>query len=320
MIARFDEGLIIDTAVTRERLQTALAGLWLLDGLLQLQPYMFTENFADQTIASTAQGSPGWVGHPVTWAAREIGGHAIAANTLFALIQIALGLGIAHRRTRRVALGCSIVWAGGVWLFGEGLGGLFTGNANPLTGAPGSALLYSITAILIWPVRKCDDRFASAGLLGTRGARSLWTVLWGVLAYLTLLPANRAPGAFVVAMTGGMMSVGEPHWYTGIQDHLARLTIGHDTTIAIVLALVLAVIAVSVWARVSAIVRAGLAAAIVVGLVYWVCGQAFGMPFMGMATDPNSGPLLALIALAFWPTALTESARATLTAPQGVAA
>jgi hypothetical protein len=35
--------------------------------------------------------------------------------------------------------------------------------------------------------------------------------------------------------------------------------------------------------------------------VIWVVGEAFGMILAGGATDPNSGPLLALLALAYWP-------------------
>jgi len=297
-----------------ERLHTVLAGLWLLDGLLQLQPYMFTKNFAAQTIAVTAQGNPGWVAHPITWAAGLIQNHAIAANTAFAAIQLALGVGIAYRPTRRIALACSVAWAGSVWLFGEGLGGLLTGSANPLTGAPGSALLYALAAILLWPT---DQRgaFPAAGALGARAARIIWSVLWIGLAGLSLLPANRAPGAFVVAMTGGMMSDGEPHWYTSMQDHVSKLTLGHDLAIAITLAVLLALIAASLWAPRPRLVRAGLIAAAAIGGVYWVFGQAFGMPFMGMATDPNSGPLLALLAVCFWP-----APNATDTLPEGTAA
>ncbi len=35
----------------------------------------------------------------------------------------------------------------------------------------------------------------------------------------------------------------------------------------------------------------------------WVFGEAFGQILTGGATDPNSGPLLALLALAYWPLA-----------------
>jgi len=34
----------------------------------------------------------------------------------------------------------------------------------------------------------------------------------------------------------------------------------------------------------------------------WVFVQAFGGILASGATDPNSGPLLALLALAYWPT------------------
>ncbi len=36
-------------------------------------------------------------------------------------------------------------------------------------------------------------------------------------------------------------------------------------------------------------------------LDYWLFGEAFGQPFSGIATDPNTGPLLVLLALALYP-------------------
>jgi hypothetical protein len=42
--------------------------------------------------------------------------------------------------------------------------------------------------------------------------------------------------------------------------------------------------------------------AIVVALVIWVVGEGFGMILAGGATDPNSGLLLVLLALTYWPT------------------
>ena len=36
-------------------------------------------------------------------------------------------------------------------------------------------------------------------------------------------------------------------------------------------------------------------------LDYWMFGEAFGQPFSGIATDPNTGPLLVLLALALFP-------------------
>jgi len=56
-----------------------------------------------------------------------------------------------------------------------------------------------------------------------------------------------------------------------------------------------------------ATVRAALITAAIASLVIWVVGEDFGGILSSMATDPNSGPLLLLLAVAFWP-ARPESA------------
>ena len=47
--------------------------------------------------------------------------------------------------------------------------------------------------------------------------------------------------------------------------------------------------------------RISVGAALVIGGVIWVLGENFGGIFTGSGTDPNSGPLLMLIAAAYWP-------------------
>ena len=44
--------------------------------------------------------------------------------------------------------------------------------------------------------------------------------------------------------------------------------------------------------------------------MFWVFGQAFGEIMTGGATDPNSAPLLALLALAYWPARAVAPSRA----------
>jgi hypothetical protein len=41
--------------------------------------------------------------------------------------------------------------------------------------------------------------------------------------------------------------------------------------------------------------------AAVMAVAIWVVGEDFGTLFSGSATDPNSGPLLVLLAAAYWP-------------------
>jgi hypothetical protein len=47
--------------------------------------------------------------------------------------------------------------------------------------------------------------------------------------------------------------------------------------------------------------RPALITAVVLAALIWVFGENFGEIPTGDATDPNSGPLLALFALCFWP-------------------
>ena len=58
---------------------------------------------------------------------------------------------------------------------------------------------------------------------------------------------------------------------------------------------------VAVGLLVLVTVRVALVLAVIAALALWVTGEDFGGIFSGSGTDPNTGPLLVLIALAFWP-------------------
>ena len=255
----------------RRRLQLALAGIWLLDAVLQFQSFMFSKGFA-QMLGGTAPGNPAVIAGPINWSARLIAQHGTATNAIFAFIQLAIGLGIAWRPTLKLALGASIVWALGVWWFGEGLGGVLNGAAGPANGAPGAVIIYALLAVLLWPGRR--DRpapFVAGRFTGANVARALWLVLWGSLAYLALLPATRAPKAL-----GGMVSAmasGQPGWLSSIDNHLGAFLTSHGPAAAVVLAVVLALVAVSVYLPRPA-ARAGVVLAIVTAASLWVCRGA----------------------------------------------
>ena len=53
-----------------------LAGVWLLDAVLQYQSVMFTRAFG-QMLAATAPGNPGVIARPITWDATLIEHHAV---------------------------------------------------------------------------------------------------------------------------------------------------------------------------------------------------------------------------------------------------
>jgi hypothetical protein len=282
----------------RRALQLALAGIWLLDAVLQYQPFMYTTGF-NQMLAGTADGNPSVIARPITWDAGLVGHHLVLVNTVFATVQLLIGLGIAFRPTVRLALAVSIAWSIGVWWFGEGLGGVLNGAASPLNGAPGAVIIYALLAGLLWPAeRGTPAPFTAARAVGAQVARGLWLMLWLSLAYFTLTPSNRAPQA-INSMISGMES-GNPGWLAALDRGAASLVSGQGLAASVVLAAALILIAVGVYLP-SPAVKGTLVLAVVVALVIWVLGEAFGMIMAGGATDPNSGPLLVLLALSYWP-------------------
>src|SRR5271169_4905848 len=66
----------------RRVLQLLLAGIWLLDGLLQYQSFMYTEAFG-QMLGGTAAGNPGVIARPVSWNAALVEHHLVLAKTVF---------------------------------------------------------------------------------------------------------------------------------------------------------------------------------------------------------------------------------------------
>ncbi len=287
----------------RRVLQLMLGAIWLLDAVLQYQSFMYTKAFG-QMLAGTASGNPSVIARPITWDATLVEHHLVLINTIFATIQLVIGLGIALRPTVRYALALSVAWAVGVWWLGEGLGGVLNGAASPLNGAPGAVIIYALLAVLLWPAgRDVRAPFTAARAVGARVARGLWLVLWLSLAYFALTPANRAPQA-VSGMISGMED-GNPGWLAALDRGAASLVSGQGLAASVALAAALILVAAGVYLPAPA-AKATLVLAIVVTLVIWVFGEAFGMIIAGGATDPNSGLPLVLLALGYWPLKAAE--------------
>jgi len=289
-------------------LQLGLAAMWLLDGVLQFQPSMYTKAFT-QMLSLSAHGNPAVIARPILWDAGFVQHHLVPLNTIFATIQLLLGLGIALRPTVRPALAASVAWSLGVWWLGEGLGGILSGTASPAGGAPGAVILYALLAVLLWPASRpgASPPFVAARAVGKRAARALWLVLWLSLAYFALTPANRAPGALSGALNDA--AGGEPGWLAGLGKGAASLVAGQGLAAAVILAVAFVLIAAGVFLP-RAGARVAVVLAIVVAALIWVIGQALGMILATGATDPNSGPLLILLALAYWPNAAPFAAPA----------
>jgi hypothetical protein len=287
----------------RRKLQLALALVWLLDGILQFQPWMFSKAFP-QLLADGAQRNPAVLAAPITWSAGLIGHHLTVLNALFATIQVALGLGIACRASVKYALGASVAWSLGVWWFGEGFGGVLAGTASPVNGAPGAVILYALLAVLLWPADTDPGApFVAGRAVGRRPAQALWLVLWASLAFFSLTPASRAPQA--ISGTISDMAAGEPAWLAWIDSHAASALAHQGLAASIVLAAAFAIIAAGIYAS----ARSVIIVALVMTVALWLA-QGLGGIFTGMGTDVESAPLLALLALAYWPFATTTVAEA----------
>ena len=158
---------------TQRTLQIILGLFWLLDAGLQFQPYMFGSGFTTTYLLNNAQNQPDVIRWIITNVGNFVGPHVAVWNTFFALIQVAIGVGLLFQAHRPPGSAVSFFWAFGVWFFGEGLGLIFTGSASALTGAPGSVFMYGLIGMMAWPrLRTRDVRNSRSEWLPRRQARA----------------------------------------------------------------------------------------------------------------------------------------------------
>jgi hypothetical protein len=277
-----------------------LATLWLLDAVLQIQPFMFTRGSSGLSgmLNGTAGGNPDWVAHTITWNGSIVYHQPIATNTAFALVQFVIAFGIVSKRTCKPALVLSIVWSVGVWWFGEGLGGILSGAATPLGGGPGGVLFYALLAVLLWPTEGADTPFVAARSVGVPAAKAIWAAVWVILALLSVVGAGRSPRALRDLVSG--LNRGQPGWLAHIDRVTESFFLHHGTPAAVVLAVVCVVVATGVYLP-PQVTQCTLVLAIAVFAVIGVAVQDLGGILAGGATDPASGPLVILLALIYWP-------------------
>jgi hypothetical protein len=302
------------SAIARHRrgLQIALGVIWLIDAALQYQPYMFSRAFVTGTLEPIAAGNPWIVAHPMLWADHVMIHHIVVWNALYATIQLVIALGLLWRPAVKYALAISVGWSLAVWWLGEGLGGILTNGANPFMGGPGAVVLYGFLAVVAWPRSDDHDRVsvAESSRLGRGVVDVCWMALWGSFAYFSLVATNRAPQSLHEMVLG--MATGEPGWVRSMDRGLAAPLDHAGLTVSIVLAVVCVAIAVAVL--VPPLRRPALAVAIVFASAVWLL-EDFGAILTSQGTDVNSGPLLVLMAWAYWPVAARVQARPTQPAP-----
>lgn len=275
---------------TRRGLEIALGVLWLLDGALQFQPAMFSKDFFADVLGMANMGLPGFVSTANLGVAALLMAHPVLFNAIFATLQVALGAGLLWPRTARIARAASIPWALGVWVVGEGFGGLGMSGTGLLTGAPGAALLYAVLAVAIWPR-------AGHSIHSGQWVRWAWLVVWAGIALLELEPINHAAGVPAAQLVN--IGQGEPGWIAAVNSAVGRVFSGAGLIVAVLIGLCAVFAGAGVFARRTR--RAALLTGIALAVFSGIFGQDLGGLFTGQATDPGTGPLLVLFALVLWP-------------------
>ena len=227
--------------------QLVLATIWLLDAVLQIQPFMFTPGSSGFSgmLNGLSSGNPSWVAHTITWNGSIVYHQPVLTNALFALVQFVIGFGIVWKRSsnphwRSPSSGPS---ASG----GSAKGRVGSSTAVPLRSAavPGGVLFYAVLAVLLWPSEGSSRPFVAARTVGMKAARAIWVGVWGLLAVLSVVGSGRSPQALHDLVAG--MNNGQPGWLAHIDRVSESFFLHHGTPAAILLAIVCLIVAAGVF-------------------------------------------------------------------------
>lgn len=272
-----------------------LGALWIVDALLQMQPGMFTMNMIDAIMQPSATGQPAWLAGLIGWSIRVVVPHLALFNWTIVALQFLIGVLLLWPgvRQRTAGLWLSLAWSLLIWLFGEGLGQLLTGSASLLTGAPGSALLYAVASMLLLAA----PRWTRAWQLTLDPATILVaiTLIWGGL--LQASPLFWTPLG-LSAPFGSAAMMPQPLFIRDSIDMVANLAA--TTPILLNAAALFAPIGLGLLLLATPYRRWVLWAVLLWIAGTWWFGQDLGMLMSGMATDPNSAPILGLLLIAGW--------------------
>ena len=287
--------------MTRRHLQLAIGILWLLDGIFQLQPKMFTAAFANNVILPAASGQPTFVSLPIHWFVSLFLLNPTLFNSLVVVAQLSIGVLILNKKTVKIGLITSVFWGLLVWIIGEGYGGIFSGQFSLLMGAPGAAIIYSLLAVAAYPSIKVDRVYWLA---------LVWSFVWIVGAVFFVFNQHSISSVATITRQG---VVGAPNWLAAIDNHVASFIGGQggrsdgnmpgmsmlgakESTYWIIILFGLAELFIGIGIFLRGTIRK---MAIITGslllFVFWVIGQGLGGFYSGLMTDLNTAPLLILL-------------------------
>lgn len=289
IMRHYDHRFPVKNSLLWKYAKIMLGALWLIDGILQIQPEM-SFGFAPFILVPALQSLPAFLqplAHPIIVAWTSSG---TLVDSISAVLQIFLGLALLILRSRRfVSLigALSFVWAIAIWIFGESLGAPGIGMSM-LTGFPGAALLYAIASlILIFNFTQKTEMAIFRYTLAT---------VFIISALLQAIPANGYwISGSIASVTGPYAYIYEPHALSAVLYNIAVVLSSRVVPWNMLLTIALLAIGTAwiVKPRVASI------ASIPVSAIIWFIGQDFGI-FGGYGTDPNTGFVLVLMSLAVY--------------------
>jgi hypothetical protein len=297
--------------LSRKQLLRVIGALWLIDGLLQLQPQMFTMNMVNGIMEPTVQNQPSIVAALLKETIAITTAHLTTVNLVIAIVQILLGVLLLSGRWVRETVIASTVWALIVWFGGEGMSMILAGQGSDLTGWPGAVLLYPLLGFAVYPrvatplgssLTGVAPETGDDGVVSRLLLRRVLAGFWVVAAVLQLQPYWWQKGQISSAI-GAMVGQGG---FNGVlvdplPSRLATATANAEIPLNLLLILVFLGLGAAIWLTKGRQLQVALIASIVVSVVIWYFAEGFGMIVTGMATDFNSGLLLVGLALAVMP-------------------
>jgi cytochrome oxidase Cu insertion factor (SCO1/SenC/PrrC family) len=273
--------------LARRVVRIGFGGLWVLDGLLQLQSSM-PLGLPSGVIQPAASTSPQWVQHIVNSGVTIWSNHPVQAAAATVWIQLGLGIWLlVAPRGRWSRLGglASVGWGLLVWVFGEAFGAIFAPGLTWMFGAPGAVLFYCAGGVLVaLPERAYASKRLGQTILALGG---LFLIGMAVLQAWPGRGYWQGRGGTLTAMVQQMSKTSQPGFLSSWVGSFGSFVAAHGwgVNLFVVISLV----------GIGALLLSGRPKAVLVGLIVfgvlcladWVLVEDLGF-LGGTGTDPNS--------------------------------
>ncbi len=274
-----------------KRIWYGLGMLWLIDGILQAQPAMFSSIFPDMVLRPLIDGQPGWLQYLLKYGVSFWQLNPVLNDLLALTLQLLIGLLLItgyERGWGKAGLWLSIGWGTIVWIFGEGMGGLFSGSPSLLSGSPGSALLYVILsfALLIKPT------VWRSGII-TKYLRFSTALYFFIGALWEVLPSSGYwQSDNLLSVFGKSAGMPQPDWIRSEIEWVATSAFHQPIVWNIIVTLLLCLIGLLIMKKYLYSYE-NIILYLFLFMIWWM-GQDFGF-LGGYGTDLNTIPLIGLV-------------------------